>query len=98
MENEFKGTKEGWKVDGINIINASNGEIIAQAYDGLDTNISEMDMGLQKANAQLISKAPCMLNMLNNYLSDLRNIVPKSEARDNRIEEVEQLIIDATNI
>lgn len=51
-----------------------------------------------KANALLISKAPEMLDMLHNYLSDLNNIVGASDARENRIRQVKQLIKSATEI
>lgn len=51
-----------------------------------------------KANALLISKAPEMLEMLKIYLSDLNNIVPKSEAQRSRIYDVEQLIKESTEL
>jgi hypothetical protein len=84
---EFKGTKGKWKLENIdnNWLVMSNDENLV----GINNN---------KANALLISKAPEMLEMLQIYLADLNNIIPPSDAQRNRIQDVEQLIKEASEI
>lgn len=106
---EFKGTKGKWATrtamptigENISIgdnmiavgINADDDkEFMAVAFCGKWGKL-EAEM-----NAQLISKAPEMLEMLKNYLSDLKNIIPQSDARNNRIKNVKQLITEATEL
>lgn len=93
---EFKGTRGVWKIsqpfEGTITI-GGNVKVLVLPYSELK--------GLQTediANALLISKAPEMLQMLKNYLSDLENIVPDSTARNSRIEDIRNLIKEATEI
>ena len=92
---DFKGTRGKWEV----FTDSYTNEITIYPSDSTVaicymTNTYERN----KYDALLISKAPEMLKMLENYLSDLKNIVPQSEARDNRINNVEQLIKEATEL
>jgi len=93
---EFKGTKGQWlanrlfsKVwaDDIHIcdlgVNAGNGDFTFEKY---------------KANALLISKAPEMLEMLLICKQDFETKISQSPARDARIEQLEKLIKEATEI
>ena len=86
---EFKGTKGKWIVrastDYSNVI-IIRGEQYAPSFKD------------NKYNAQLVSKAPEMLEMLKIYLADLNNIFPKSDAQRSRICDVEQLIKEATEL
>lgn len=90
--NEFKGTKGKWEA-------RLEGQITSSVYCG-DKQIClrAQDNNEAKSDILLISKAPEMLEMLINYINDLKNIVPQSEARDNRIYQVEKLIKEATEI
>ena len=45
------------KFDGIDIISIETNEIVCQVYDGLASHISQMDMHIVKANAELIADA-----------------------------------------
>lgn len=54
---EFKGTKGNWIRNGINGVHTENGKCVAISHS-LESNLE------CKANAQLISKAPEMLEML----------------------------------
>lgn len=104
---EFKGTKNEWTLSkayfrdtkGPNnakwiMVKDDKGNTIAEVK-GIHHGIKDTAC---KANAQVIVKAPEMLEMLNNYLSDLINIIPKSEARDNRIASVIKLVKEATHL
>ncbi len=94
---EFKGTKGKWEVMDASrfavpfIVFNDNDETIFQCYNTKQGNDAQ-------ANALLISKAPEMLEMLKNYLADLNNIIPSSDAQRSRIYDIEQLIKEATEI
>ena len=45
-----------------------------------------------KEIANFMSKSPEMYEALKLYISDLKNIVPQSKARDNRVAQMESLI------
>ena len=95
METKF--TKEKWEVGASNRSVVNKDKVIVRCCFG------ENSLGLFKeneaeANALLISKAPEMLEMLKIYLADLNNIIPQSDAQRNRIQDVEQLIKEATEL
>jgi hypothetical protein len=98
---EFKGTKGKWEIstdneEGILItsMHPQNRDIASVwKYD-----VTFLENQEAKANALLMSKAPEMLEMLQIYLADLNNIIPPSDAQRNRIQDVEQLIKEATEI
>ena len=86
---EFKGTKGKWIVS------------TSKEYSGEYSLTSEQyapTFAEDEANALLMSKSLEMLDMLKKYIFDLKNIVPKSRARDSRIYDVEQLIKEATEL
>ena len=94
----FERTKGKWIIDEYNFdINEFGVKVFSISKED-KKEIRMADVYGNIANALLISKAPEMLKMLENYLSDLKNIVPQSEARDNRINNVEQLIKEATEL
>ena len=111
---EFKGTKGKWVIEkapnGLDIDIRENhiGVLYTSISDDFGTDSIHIfgDFRLQyndlitqiQANALLISKAPEMLEMLKIYLADLNNIIPPSDAQRNRIQDVEQLIKEATEI
>ena len=97
---EVKGTKGKWyfnreemKIKGVGDVEGLT--VIANVSPKM--NFSR-GMTTQSYNALLISKAPEMLEMLKIYLSDLNNIIPPSDAQRNRIQDVEQLIKEATEL
>jgi hypothetical protein len=101
---EFKGTKGKWYIENFN--EPKKGKYPAFEID-ISTETAESMCTVWhcealsdeiKANALLISKAPEMLEMLKIYLADLNNIIPPSDAQRNRIQDVEQLIKEATEI
>ena len=96
---EFKGTKNQWKIEGVDktFVYALN-EKGTNAFSLNINNDGRTELVEQQANALLISKAPEMLEMLQIYLADLNNIIPPSDAQRNRIQDVEQLIKEATEI
>lgn len=100
---EFKGTKGIWEVVEHNWSDTSiycgDKVICTQSIyeETTEENQEELENEVSR-NFKLISKAPEMLEMLMNYINDLKNIVPQSEARDNRIYQVEQLIKEVTEI
>lgn len=109
MKTEFKGTQGKWEVVNDPTVDYIDGiyyEGFAVVYDLGRKQIANVPayefwgqtFETAKANAKLISKAPEMLGMLMNYINDLKNIVPQSDARDNRIYQVEKLIKEATEI
>ena len=91
---EFKGTKGKWEIDKYNSLSSNCKTIIIGACIGSTMHEDEE----AKANAQLISCAPEMLEILGIYLADLHNIMPQSDAQRSRIFDVEQLIKKATEI
>jgi hypothetical protein len=84
--------KRKWEVKRIDSLNTSfivaGNKLVATIAEGKET----------KANAILISKTIEMLEMLKIYLADLNNIIPPSDAQRNRIQDVEQLIKEATEL
>ena len=96
---EFKGTKSKWKIEGADktFVYALN-EKGSNSFSLNINNDGRTEIIEQQANALLISKAPEMLEMLKIYLADLNNIIPPSDAQRNRIQDVEQLIKEATEI
>ena len=71
----------------------SNGHIFASCYKNEGTiNFPKITIEQAKANAKLISKAPEMYEALKLYVSDLRNVVPDSPARNSRIDQIELLL------
>jgi hypothetical protein len=93
--NEFKGTKGKWvlKVFPEGQMSVRNENDTRKICVPRVQNYYE-----SLANLLLISKAPEMLEMLKIYLADLNNIIPPSDAQRNRIQDVEQLIKEATQI
>lgn len=77
---EFKGTKGEWLVDGIDVISRETGFAICQVYDGLDTHISEMNMEVVNANAQLMATAPELLEALQKVVEIHRTGLHLSDA------------------
>ena len=96
---KFKGTKENWDVVSIST-GMSNGIYISGKESYFIAKIFENGRtdDQNEANALLISKAPEMLQMLKTYVKDLKNIVTVSDARDQRIYQIETLIKEATEI
>lgn len=66
---------------------------------GINTNVGNFWVKKDVAipNAYLISASPDLLQVAINAINDLRNLVPQSEARDNRIEQIEVIIRKALN-
>ncbi len=104
---EFKGTKGKWNVSGKICTNNYGVKFLTidfeDAKDCIDIYVDKRypeDVSFleTKANALLISKAPEMFEMLKIYLADLNNIIPPSAAQRNRIQDVEQLIKEATEL
>lgn len=105
MKNEFKGTEGKWSIDNLcsdliisNHFN-NGGDIICQAPD----KDMRRSLDFWKANAQLISKAPEMLEMLKELLSDITqdeylHDTSIKQFFEHRATEVEQLIKEATTI
>jgi len=97
---EFKGTIKDLKVDEFSELSngwigltASSGETITVYPTELITSKNRILHTQQiKANAQLISKAPEMLEMLKNVLDNI------SEDYSNMKQDIEQLIEEATKI
>lgn len=92
---EFKGSKGKWEATPLNdgsdlhaIFSAKNNTLISRTCY----------MPFSKANAQLIAHAPEMLEMLDTVLNDYYNIIPQSEARDNRMRQINDLLTRATTI
>lgn len=94
---EFKGTKGKWVFRNKNNSSFSI-EVIDKSFAEVYVSLDADDIYEAKANALLISKAPEMLEMLQIYLADLNNIIPPSDAQRNRIQDVEQLIKEATEL
>ena len=96
MENmrEFKGTKGKWDVMARSEIRFS---IIGDQIDVWAFNeVGDIPYEEAKANAQLISKAPEMLEMLKGVLSDIHSgNYPSGEWK---VDEIEQIIKEATTI
>ncbi len=86
---EFKGTKGKWKVD------KYEKDSSGRACYRIHTYIRPMDSQM-KANAQLISKAPEMLEMLNHILFTVFWNGSNLNLHDK--EKIEQLIKEATTI
>ena len=64
MKNKtFKGTPGLW-IEEDCAVYAENGSDIAAIYDGLPTDIHNMDRGIAQANARLIAAAPELLDAL----------------------------------
>jgi hypothetical protein len=89
---EFKGTKGKWEVSK----NSSTLSTIDKK-DFITCWVFPAEKEEAHANALLISKAPEMLEMLQIYLADLNNIIP-SDAQRNKIQDVEQLIKESTEL
>lgn len=62
MKNTFKGTKEEVFVDDFDVCRKDQPYTVAQCYDGSDSHISDMNMEIARANAQLFAEA---LNTVN---------------------------------
>lgn len=90
---EFKGTPAPWSI-------TSKGDKRYQVNNGfIDVwNLAEIEYDEMIANAQLIAHAPEMLEMLDTVLNDYYNIIPQSEARDNRMRQINDLLTRATTI
>lgn len=105
---EFKGTKGIWEITK----ECSNGIVEEELAINIKSNEDLMfdicavwvDLHTReeaKANALLISKAPEMLEMLNILLYDYKNYIQnisQDSHRNNRINEIEQLIKQATEL
>ena len=84
---EFKGSKSPWDVEGK----------FVYCDDSLGSAVCQFDLDYikkeqQKANAKLISKAPEMLEMLNEILAD------KDWKEDIDFNKIKQLIKEATSV
>ena len=86
---EFKGTKGKWGIDSENNVIDYLGDEIAFCPEWRTTT---------KANALLMSKAPEMLEMLIDILDTNRNLWGECESRAYQIEEIKQLIQEATEL
>jgi hypothetical protein len=102
---EFKGTKSKWKCiftsDKSRAIRSDGGLLMTFfkpfLYSGQYERYEE-ELKETHANQILCSKAPEMLEMLTIYLADLNNIIPPSDAQKKRIQDVKQLIKEATEL
>lgn len=94
---KYKFTKGKWEVvsdsDFIQSSDEIDKTIVCQFFNKYEDYFDNKEY-----NAQLISKAPEMLEMLLVCLKDYKNIIPQSPARDSRMDEIEQLIKQATYI
>jgi hypothetical protein len=90
---EFKGTNGKWVVSEFNYdeIKSESGFSIADVWDMDTETFPNPDEA--KANALLISKSPEMLEMLEKLIPIL-----KENSRFSQLEEVEQLIKEATEL
>ena len=101
---EFKGTKGNLERKYASSICIGIGTIGNFSQITANSILPETDEDYEKekteieANMLLYSKAPELLEMLKTYLSDLNNVIPKSDAQRSRIYDVEQLIKEATTI
>ena len=88
---EFKGTKGKW-YRGIStgVVSMSTQTKVAQA-DGVDYKESI-------ANALLISKAPEMLEMLQWFVENFEGVFHKGTETDNKVNEAQQLVKQATEL
>lgn len=62
-DKQFKGTPGLW-IEEDCAVYAENGSDIAAIYDGLPTDIHNMDRGIAQANTRLIAAAPELLDAL----------------------------------
>ena len=96
---EFKGSKGKWIVH-LRSNGLAKGIYISSGQKYFLAHVIEHGRTDKEnsANALLVSKAPEMLQMLETYVKDLKNIVTVSDARDQRIYQIETLIKEATEI
>ncbi|MYZ60766.1 hypothetical protein EH151_12805 [Elizabethkingia anophelis] len=97
---EFKGTKGKWILDGIDdelfMISSDvndKGNVICQMPDEI---VCKESLVHWKANAQLISKAPEMLEMLNKIIEEYKVGNHDNFIMSDLIDESEKLIKEAT--
>jgi hypothetical protein len=95
---EFKGTKGKWHIKENNATITDENENAILCWYGVATSTFWKNEVELKANSLLISKAPEMLEMLKNTASLLSILAERYSFQTRRIEEIEQLIKQATKI
>ena len=103
---EFKGTKKNWLLNDTDndIFGGSDNYTQISAGDGIYNHNDNIQSGftltgfISKENALLISKAPEMLNMLIKMKEALLELSNLQDGWDEDYEQLEQLILEATEI